>query len=324
MTKAIADCTVNVRADQPQRQRALRVVPVLGVSGTEPGYRLMEDKALDAVKVSEISNAGSVPSLQIQNSLDERIFLMDGQELIGAKQNRILNTDVLVPARATLTIPVSCVEAGRWSHVSENFSPGKAASHNVRAHKQARVHDSLKASGSHDADQSQVWAEVAETMVSANASSPTAALHDAYLERETDFKAFRASLVMPSDAVGLAVFHGKHLLGLDIFDRHSTLQYFWESLLDSYAIDWLQTPESESKEQAELETSVITKTLERAAAADWENFASPGEGRDYRVQEKSWTGSALVWEERTVIHLQIFPKTARSQPRRRPRIHRVY
>ena len=129
---------------------------------------------------------------------------------------------------------------------------------------------------------------------------------------------------MPADAVGLAVFHGKRLLGLDVFDRHSTLQYFWESLLDSYAIDWLGMPGLNSKEKASFEGDVISKTLDRAAAADWEDFASPGEGRDYRVQEKGWTGSALVWEERTVIHLQIFPQAADSQPRRRPRIHRVY
>ena len=50
---------------------------------------------------------------------------------------------------------------------------------------------------------------------------------------------FRAGLRLPDDAVGVAVYRGEQFQGLDLFDRHSTLVYFWESLLDSYAIDLL-------------------------------------------------------------------------------------
>jgi hypothetical protein len=40
--------------------------------------------------------------------------LLDGEELIGAKQNRALNLTILAPAKQVIVIPVSCVEAGRW------------------------------------------------------------------------------------------------------------------------------------------------------------------------------------------------------------------
>ena len=66
--------------------------------------------------VTEINESGSVPELRITNNLDERVLLIDGQELIGAKQNRILNTDVLVSAKKSLNLPVSCVEQGRWGY----------------------------------------------------------------------------------------------------------------------------------------------------------------------------------------------------------------
>ena len=56
-----------------------------------------------------------MPELVVENPLDERVLLYDGEELVGAKQNRILNVSVLVEAKSTLTIPVSCVEQGRWS-----------------------------------------------------------------------------------------------------------------------------------------------------------------------------------------------------------------
>jgi hypothetical protein len=40
----------------------------------------------------------------------------DGEQLVGAKQNRILNMTVLVAAETEVTIPVSCVERGRWGY----------------------------------------------------------------------------------------------------------------------------------------------------------------------------------------------------------------
>src|SRR5262245_14278026 len=81
----------------------------------EPDY-LTLDEALDSntAHVTEVSESGSVPELVFKNEHDRAVLLVDGEELIGAKQNRILNISILVPARSTLTIPVSCVEAGRW------------------------------------------------------------------------------------------------------------------------------------------------------------------------------------------------------------------
>ena len=45
--------------------------------------------------------AGSVPELAVKNPTDANVLLYDGEELLGAKQNRILNVTVLVAARST-------------------------------------------------------------------------------------------------------------------------------------------------------------------------------------------------------------------------------
>jgi hypothetical protein len=306
MHKAIADRANSVKTDRSQG-RGLTFVPILGRSHERPPYALLRQETLEFVRVTELSESGSVPELRVENKLDVSVFLMDGQELVGAKQNRILNTDVLVPAKSTLTIPVSCVEAHRWHHVSPSFSSGKSASHRIRAAKLARVSQSLKTGGGHNADQTAVWAEVQASMDASGTSSPTAALNDAYTQRETALAVVRKELRLPRTAVGLAVFQAGRFQGLDLFDRHSTLEYFWESLVDSYALDLLGAAVDPSQPESD-EGQVIRSVLDQAVAGEWEGFDPPGEGKEWRLETADFAAASLVWNDRVVIHLQVFPK----------------
>ncbi len=103
-------------------------------------------------RVTEVSEAGSVPFLQVANDADRPLLLLDGEELIGAKQNRILNTTVLVAAHTEVTIPVSCVEQGRWGYRGRQFHPGDASLYaSLRAQKAAHVSQSVRAGRGHQA-----------------------------------------------------------------------------------------------------------------------------------------------------------------------------
>jgi hypothetical protein len=319
MMSAIADRAGRVSPSERGAQGAatLRVIPIVGPSHEQPEYRVLERAIMDAINVTEVSEGGSVPRLRIENTLDERVFLMDGQGLIGAKQNRILNTDVLVPAKAIVTIPVSCVEAGRWRYATRCFMPDKAASYAVRSRKMTRVHESLKKKGVHDADQGAVWQDVDASMQCAGVLSPTAALHDAYAQRERELEDFRRDLQMPADAVGMAVFRGGRLLGLDLFDRASTFHHYWTSLVDSYAIDWLLAEPTRlpidpqpGAHGDDPDGAVIRDALSAAGCGAWDRFAAPpgAEGADYRLSHERLVGSALVWEESVVLHLQMFQR----------------
>ena len=72
--------------------------------------------------VKEVSAEASVPELKVINNADVPMLLLDGEELAGAKQNRVLNTSVLVKEKSELIIPVSCTEQGRWSYQTDEFS----------------------------------------------------------------------------------------------------------------------------------------------------------------------------------------------------------
>ena len=69
-------------------------------------------------------------------------------KLVGAKQNRIVNTTILIQPKSTTVIPVSCVEQGRWSYDSPHFfSQKRMMSPGLRAMKARQVHESVRTSG---------------------------------------------------------------------------------------------------------------------------------------------------------------------------------
>src|ERR1041385_8152924 len=72
----------------------------------EPGYTLLEEAiATGAARVTEVGGGGSVPELRFENLGEKPVLLLDGEELIGAKQNRVVNLTILAPAKQIIVIP---------------------------------------------------------------------------------------------------------------------------------------------------------------------------------------------------------------------------
>lgn len=94
-----------------------------------PDYLMLEEALKsDVGPITEISEGGSVPVLAFENNATARVRLVDGEDLIGARQNRILNICILMPAGTKLTIPVTCCEQGRWGYTgSRKFASSDSA-----------------------------------------------------------------------------------------------------------------------------------------------------------------------------------------------------
>ncbi|AUB80858.1 TIGR02452 family protein [Candidatus Thiodictyon syntrophicum] len=185
---AIAESLSRVVVGNPIQFLNLSLFPLLAEGLAKPGYRLLDDALGDGgARVTEVSEVGHVPELCFVNRGDLPVLLVDGEELIGAKQNRILNLSILAPAHQTIVIPVSCVEAGRWHAQSAEFGSARRAHFGAgRARKAADVSDSLRRRGSRESNQSAVWHDIAERSRRMKVSSPTgaaAALATAKVER---------------------------------------------------------------------------------------------------------------------------------------------
>lgn len=129
-----------IQLGEPIEHRGVVIAPLF--PRLQPGaeYLTLEDAIPLGFRITEIDAAGAVPELLATNPLASNVLLYDGEELLGAKQNRILNVSVLVAATSETRIPVSCVEQGRWSARSEFFaSAGHTAYTELRRLKAERL-----------------------------------------------------------------------------------------------------------------------------------------------------------------------------------------
>ena len=87
----VATLLATMLTGEPVTHGALAVIPLLAPHLDDPDWLTLEE-AGERARVTEVSEAGSVPFLKVANGADQPLLLLDGEELIGAKQNRILNT----------------------------------------------------------------------------------------------------------------------------------------------------------------------------------------------------------------------------------------
>lgn len=270
-----------LRIGDPIRHEALTVFPLFSPPDEAVDY-LLSDEAIGAgtVTVEEVDEGGSVPQLLVNNAGDSLVLFLEGEELRGAKQNRVLNTSVLVAARSKTKIPVSCVEQGRWRYRSRQFAPSEThCSSKLRRSLKETVTRSIKAGFGHTSDQGAVWKEVARQMYALDASSETRSMADTYEHHRGRLDEFRDRLAYVEGANGVAVAIGPEVVAVDLFDRPATCRKVWARLLSGVVMDALEAGSpTRTAEAADVES-----LLARLRSAEWESVPAVGEGLEYRT-----------------------------------------
>jgi hypothetical protein len=136
----------------PIQVESLTLLPIAAVDPPAKDAELLVlDEAMPKklVAIKEV-DGGSVNNLTLTNKADKPLFLLAGEVIIGGKQDRIIGSNTIIPAKTTQTVPVFCVEHGRWTGSTSEFTTAKAL-----AHGRLRGHASFDT-------QQDVWNEVAE------------------------------------------------------------------------------------------------------------------------------------------------------------------
>jgi hypothetical protein len=292
----------------------------IGVAVESDYLTLDEALAQGIAKITEISNSGSVPELQFFNDGDIPVLLLDGEELVGAKQNRVLNLSILAPAHDAIKIPVSCVEQGRWAYRSSEFrSEDRVHYSRGRSAKAASVSMSMESRGSRRSDQSEVWRNISGKSGRLGVSSPTESMSDIYEHRKRSIGGSVKALTSRDLQVGAIFGIDDAVAGVDLFDAPNTLAKLLPKLVRSYALDALETPADNKKTMSEAEAK---RFIDIFSTVETLKFSAVGLGEDIRLKSQMIAGGALANEGR-IVHLVAFPlgpEGSESRPTRRSRM----
>ena len=283
------------------------IIPLFVSTNDSPQYlSLGEAMGKGLLTVTEVNEAGSVPQLKVVNKGELPVLLLDGEELAGAKQNRVLNATILVIEKSETIIPVSCTEHGRWGYATPAFAEsGNIMSQNLRAMKASSVHQTLKGGYSYRGNQGEVWDGIRNLSEEAKVHSRTGAMRDVYENKKMDLEMYLKAFPYVSRQKGILVMINGRVMGLDILSLESVYEALHLKLVKSYAMDALL----EHRANADNDLLEKAKTfIEEARQCKEEKFKSVGHGWDHRFESTAIVGSTLVHQEK-VIHMAFFGMT---------------
>ena len=251
--------------------------------------------------IEELPDA-SVPTLTAANPTDRPILLVEGEQFLGGDQNRTLNVSVLVPAAATLKIPVSCLEAGRWGR-RRDFAAGSTYTHRrVRRAKNAAVARQAATAEARRGDQNAVWGSIDAELDDLGVPAPTRAMAaaDAVYEREPDRQAAADELgalgPLPGQC-GVVVTHGPRVVATEIFGAPELLRPHWGALVRAYL---LERPTAAGRPSA----SRVLRKLGRVSKAAGRETPGLGLGVERHLAGPKAVGQALTLES-AIVHASV-------------------
>src|SRR5438874_12799568 len=117
-TQPAPQSTLPFGLGEPRSFAGLTIVPLYPEPDARADYVGLDEAAASGLTVTEVDEEGAVESLLVTNPLGIAVLLYEGEELVGAKQNRVLERSVLVAAGSKTPTPAKCVEQGRWGYRS--------------------------------------------------------------------------------------------------------------------------------------------------------------------------------------------------------------
>ncbi len=263
------------------------------------------ENAIEAIPLDEgygrgvkITETGVIEKVILENPLDESIFVMDGEEFLGARQDRVAVTSALISSRCSVEYPVVCIEKERWEGEKELFEPGFSAFPKLR---QTLTFERRSA---FEVDQKKVWKQVETKLTTLKVNSQTMSMHDTFKEKEKEIKDY-LYWEPEEETVGVMAFTSRGFLCCDIFGSAELFASLKDKVLSGYALDALEDrikgkPFDIARHKPEAIMEEIYSTKKE------KEHPSVGVGVEEIVKARKIKGKILKDNE-TLIHATFFP-----------------
>ena len=258
--------------------------------------------AKNQVQISEVNKEGLLTKLSVSNKSSDNIIILNGELIIGTqiRQDRIVDSTVLIPGYATVLINTFCGEQYRWSPKLSNkistpeslyFSSGRAnnaADTNTKLSKQCRI-----------------WSEISEKISDFNVKSFTNSVDQIYKKKKVNVEEIVNFFKIPSEAVGVALGINNQLVNIDIFSNNCMLQIYLPKIIRSIALDSFKKISKKSY----LKKKDVHRFLRQIHQANKQKrkVVEGTLGEELQFNSESVAGSILYHKEQTA-HFSAFVK----------------
>lgn len=308
MEKRVGQLLQSAKLGDKIEYKNMIIFPI--ISDEKNDYKFLTiDEALDNeyVEVQEMSDMGDVPNLRLKNLSRQKIFILDGEELIGAKQNRVTNSVVLAPELEELVIPVSCVERNRWNYKTKRFSSGHTRVY-FRLRKKIfeseinNKYNTLKQHPQHD-----VWNDIEMKMSNMHVDSTTSAMNDIYRKNIEKLEKYNKMFNVSENQIGMVVIINNRILSCELFSDHKILAKLHSKIINSYAIDALEDYDGKLKDLKTIRRRAL-KFLNNIKKSTYDESFSVGLGKDIMFNSDDVCGSSLCFDDK-VVYMSAYSKT---------------
>jgi plasmid maintenance system antidote protein VapI len=276
---------------EPIQVESLTLTPIVTTKQKiEDETLIVLDEAMGKklVRIHEVDDE-DVNNLKLTNKSDQPLFLLAGEVIIGGKQDRIIGRNTIIPPKKTLTVPVFCVEHGRWDNSGKEFTTAKAL-----------AHGRLRGSANFDT-QTDVWKEVAAK----NELRKTKSSTDTYRkvatqqsdgtlktwEKQVDTALGKLTDADKAKLVGFAVSVNGKVATVDVFENPTLFKKLQGKLVRSYITEAIDV-----KKQKDIKAPTATDVKDFIADAEkaQEEAAYETELADTRMKKGGKAAKARV------------------------------
>lgn len=301
--QTLANLFEGIKLEEPRFLRNLVIYPLANGGKTNPKIKVLDDALKDKnILISELDSA-RIEQVKLENRSDYQVFVLDGEEIAGAWQNRVVATAAYIDAQSEVLLPTSCVEQGRWGGKYEFTLANTCSYPSLRAILCEDVTDSLIKTKTFKANQNRVWRSVRHKLNSLKVQSKTSSMHDIFNRLEEELSRFSENASALNQFTGMLAVCGEMILCLDLFGYQNIFRHLLPKLLTSYGLDALERMLTPSPSP----TKRVKEFLNQLKQVSTQRFPSVGLGEEVRFQTDKLLGRALIFDG-NLLHLAAFPK----------------
>ena len=283
----------DIKIADPVFLRNLQVYPLQGLSSN--GHRiLMIEEVLDTGSgdFQELDDP-RIDLVSFNNKSDDPVLLLDGEEIIGALQNRIVAASTYIEPRTAGDIEVVCAEEGRWKELG-GFATGYCSYPGLRAI--LSIHGKKR-----DGLQNTVWQEIDRKLTVTKTLSATSSMHDIYNNLQDEVSRYVEDFSgLDRATVGFVGVAGGKILGCDVFSDAASYRKFESKLMRSYALDAIEHRRAGGMS---CDVQMFLGNIEKTVASK----RRPAIGHHFKLKSAVLSGQG-IYHKSSLIHLSAFPR----------------